>query len=1059
MNNSNRHFENVVIRASAGTGKTFQLSNRFLGLAAAEEPFDTILATTFTRKAAGEILDRVLVRVAEAALDDKKRAELAQFIGQGDLDRTRCLAILRGMLHQLHRLRVETLDSFFIQIARSFSLELGLPPGWQIVDEIADRRLQSEAVRAVLEDQSTADTVRLMHLLSKGDVARSVSGQMASLVTSLYQVYAEAPPEAWDALPRQKPLAPDELRAAMFDLSEAELPADKRFAKTREADLERFRSEQWEAFIGNGLVLKVLDRSERYYNKPIPPGMVVAYKKLIKHAQAMVVNMIANQNRATHELLGRFETAYSQLKIAQRGLRFDDVTRRLGAAWLDGRIDAVAYRLDARLAHLLLDEFQDTSPAQWNVLRPFAREVVESRGRDSFFCVGDVKQAIYGWRGGVAEIFEAINRELEGLTPGSLNQSFRSCPEVIETVNLVFDGIGENSVLGRYSGAAKRWAARFSPHSTALRDLRGYCAMETAPVAEEGRKQAHVTLAHAARRVAELRGETPGCNVGVLVRKNESVGRLIYELRQLGIKASEEGGNPLTDSPAVQLILSLLALGDHPGDTAARFHVARSPLGDALGFTRHDDAAAAWKLSERIRRKLLLDGYGPTLYAWMKQLAPECDARDLARLAQLVELGYTHEADATSRVDDFIELVRQRRVQDPMSSDVRVMTVHQAKGLQFDIVVLPELDVKLTGQPPQVVVGGAGPTEPVERVCRYVSKKTRALLPKTFVEMFDTHERQVVEEALCVLYVAMTRAVHALHMIVAPSKPPEKTMPATSSGLLRAALVGPGKIEPETVLFELGNPRWAATVTGDTASTTPEAEILERPLALRLAEGSKRPTRGLDRRSPSQLEGGPRVDLASRMRLDTSAALDRGTLMHAWFEQIAWLEDGTPDDAVLGQIAAKLGDGRADAAGLIQQFRAALEKPAIRAALSRATYRRPPTDHAGSAVHADGNVADPRWEVWRERPFAVRDEGAVLNGTIDRLVVLYNGPTPIGADVLDYKTDSLPTDRCEAIDARVEVYRGQLEAYRRAVATMFKLDPSKISARLAFVGPGVVRTV
>ena len=70
----------------------------------------------------------------------------------------------------------------------------------------------------------------------------------------------------------------------------------------------------------------------------------------------------------------------------------------------------MAYRLDARVAHLLLDEFQDTSPPQWRVLRPFARQVVDGGRRQSFFCVGDVKQAIYGWRGGVAEIFEAIDR-------------------------------------------------------------------------------------------------------------------------------------------------------------------------------------------------------------------------------------------------------------------------------------------------------------------------------------------------------------------------------------------------------------------------------------------------------------------------------------------------------------------------------------------------------------------------------------------------------------------------------------------------------------------------
>ena len=90
--------QNTVIRASAGTGKTFQLSNRFIGLLAAGQPLDGILATTFTRKAAGEILDRVLVRLADAVLDPEKLAELAEHVEGPPLDCGRCLGLLREML-------------------------------------------------------------------------------------------------------------------------------------------------------------------------------------------------------------------------------------------------------------------------------------------------------------------------------------------------------------------------------------------------------------------------------------------------------------------------------------------------------------------------------------------------------------------------------------------------------------------------------------------------------------------------------------------------------------------------------------------------------------------------------------------------------------------------------------------------------------------------------------------------------------------------------------------------------------------------------------------------
>ena len=105
-------FPNVVIRASAGSGKTFQLTNRYLALLNAGIEPDQILATTFTRKAAGEILNRILFRLAQAATDQAERQQLAEDINEKSLSREKCLALLRHTTSSLHRLRVGTLDSF-----------------------------------------------------------------------------------------------------------------------------------------------------------------------------------------------------------------------------------------------------------------------------------------------------------------------------------------------------------------------------------------------------------------------------------------------------------------------------------------------------------------------------------------------------------------------------------------------------------------------------------------------------------------------------------------------------------------------------------------------------------------------------------------------------------------------------------------------------------------------------------------------------------------------------------------------------------------------------------
>src|SRR5205085_10210526 len=118
----------------------------------------------------------------------------------------------------------------------------------------------------------------------------------------------------------------------------------------------------------------------------------------------------------------------------------------------------------------------------------------------------------------------------------------------------------------------------------------------------------------AAAEIARVAGEHPGRSIGVLVRRNSAVARLIFELRSRHqLSASEEGGNPLTDSVAVQLILSLLKLIDHPGDLAARFHVAGSPLGELVRFQQYDDDQAALALALRLRDQLFTTGYGRVL--------------------------------------------------------------------------------------------------------------------------------------------------------------------------------------------------------------------------------------------------------------------------------------------------------------------------------------------------------------------------------------------------------------------------------------------------------------
>ncbi|MCR4415123.1 MAG: PD-(D/E)XK nuclease family protein, partial [Thermoguttaceae bacterium] len=145
-----------------------------------------------------------------------------------------------------------------------------------------------------------------------------------------------------------------------------------------------------------------------------------------------------------------------------------------------------------------------------------------------------------------------------------------------------------------------------------------------------------------------------------------------------------------------------------------------------------------------------------------------------------------------------------------------------------------------------------------------------------------------------------------------------------------------------------------------------------------------------------------------------------------------------------------------DLTAYLAAFREALARPAVRAALTRATYQQPARGAAATPVHAGPRVRRPRWVVHRERSFALREGDILLSGQMDRLVVLHDADRVVGADVLDFKTDTLSVGDAEAISARTEIYRPQLEAYRRAAAQWLGLPRERVSARLVFLGPGVV---
>jgi ATP-dependent helicase/nuclease subunit A len=1060
----------LVIRASAGSGKTYQLAVRYLRHLLDGAAPDQILASTFTRKAAGEILARILTRLAKAGQSDKELHQLAAHLGVPSLSRRRCLTLLKELSRSLNRLRIGTLDSFFARLATSYTLELGLPPGWEIIDELADARLRRQAVEAVLGDLPTSDVRRLTALLSKADSGRRVSTLLQETVDQFYDIFQQTDEAAWHYRPRMKMLTDEECNATLEALRQIELPDLKSFRQALEKDCEAASSADWQTFISKGIAGKLAAGETKYGRREIPPAAREVYQRLLDHARSCLLQQLLSRTAAVYEILSAFDKVYVELKQRERGLRFEDVTRRLAEAFGTGghpdqALQQLAYRLDSDVTHLLLDEFQDTSRSQWQVMRPFAEKITQAAEGTSLFAVGDVKQAIYGWRGGVAEIFDAIDGELEGVTSETLATSFRSSQVVIDAVNELFNKLPGHPNLGQDEQTIRQWCKNVEPHMTA-RDLAGHVTLETSAEPEEQKaaERAVAVIAAAADRVQQIAAEAPSASVGVLVRQNKHIAPLIAELRDRNVEASEESGNPLTDSAAVMLLLSLLQMADHPGDTIARFHIATSPLGAQFDFVDHTDDARAVELAAQFRRQLLAEGYGPTLDDWARRLIACCSRRDVTRLGQLVELAYRFGEQATLRPGDFIRFVEQERVQDPSAARVRVMSVHQAKGLQFDVVVLLLLDHSLISMVPQFVTGGGTTTSPPDLVSVYACKEEQCLLPARFQAAFDQTRAASIREELCVLYVAVTRAVHALHMIIPPSSPTEKGPLCNTAGLVRAALTDGQPAPPSSILYEHGDRAWATAATtagtGRTATAPVAAGPTDDPAGpkVKLAPMADGRSRGMNRVAPSRSGPPASLRLSQLVEGSSSAALDRGSLIHAWFEQIVWLDDGPPDEQTLRHIARRHGFDDEQTVQHLRSFHDMLGRPAVAALLSQQSYtalQQPPLPRPVLDQLAAGPLSI---DVSREQPVAVQLQGELLTGTIDRLVLLRCGGQVIAADIIDYKTDAVPRGDAEEPE-RTSHYRLQLQSYADAIARIHRLADDRITSRLLFVQSGQVISV
>ncbi len=1036
-----------LLLASAGTGKTYRLTGRFLQLLVAGVPPERILATTFTRKAAGEILDRVLKRLVEAAEDPKKRAELDTDVGGGPRSAQEYRTLLAGLVRHIDRFRVLTLDAFFVQLGHLYALELGFPCDWDIAEEVDDRAMRRAAVGVALASADRDQWLTLLRDLQRADASKRIEQDLLDLAAEGRDAYLDSAAEAWGVVQPPAELPEEERREAERRLAALELPKTKKgdpvqhWVNSKTNALDCLERADWAGFLDIGLVKKLLAGEERFSRHEIGADVHAAFDPLLRQAAHALIGRIAVENAALYNWLERFENAYESVKRDERAFRFEDVPQKLAPRdeepFDEQELD-LWYRLDGKIDHLLLDEFQDTSSVQWRILRPVAEEILaDGTGERSFFCVGDVKQSIYGWRSAEPRLLKGLEHHplLAGVAE-PLSKNWRSSQIVLDAVNRIFGDVGSSAVFAEKSShreAAETWQESYREHRAA-ESLPGEVVLLRASEKGEDERAYEPALRMAADRTAAISAEAPRATIGILLRKNNHLTKLIYLLGERGLRASGEGGNPLTDSSAVLHVVSLLHLTDHPGDGMAALHVVSSPLATAFDWPARKDtlASRARQVARDARARIAAEGFGG-LCAWLRPTVHAgYDDWDRRRFEQLVDLAYAFDTRARTRADDFVDAVRETKVEDPASTRIKVLTIHMAKGLEFDAVILPELNEPLYRHEGLLKVRPE-PAGLFTEVSKRSSSDVRALDPN-LVRMNDEVEKSDLTESLCLLYVAVTRAKYRLDLIVQAGKPRSNW-----AGLLLEKLAGESSAGPAGVVWEHpDNVRpWLPVETGDVAESG--AEDLTRTAAPVAFRASSEP-RGLPRRAPSGQEGDGTVRGEEFLRLRDSRARVRGKLVHRWLEEVEWLEDFALDEPRLLALTADLEPDEDARREHLREFAGRLEQPALRGLLTRS---------------AQGVAADVGLEVWRERPFSMilpagdGEPGEVLwSGAFDRVVVHRRGDEVVCAEVIDYKTDEVDA---EGLEQRAAFYRPQLQAYRRVTAELLGVDASLVTCRTAFL--------
>ena len=824
------------LAANAGSGKTRVLTDRVARLLLDGVMPQNILCLTYTKAAASEMQNRLFRRLGRwtmldnaELIDELQELGIERSLDADDIDRARTL--FARAVEAPGGLKIQTIHSFCASILRRFPLEAGVNPQFVEIDERAQKLLLDEVVEAIADgpEQSSFDGIAQYFTgMELQDVLRAIL-DLAHLFEDM-----TTQDDIWSGFDLAPSYRDEDLATDCFLPGDAKIVFDLRAVLLTKAGNDFKAGVNLQAIKGSGLTVADLPVLESVFltksgaepftakigkfptkkTQPELPFMIQLEALMMRvegGRQRRLALRSAQRTKALYDFATEFLESYHDRKQTRGFLDFNDLILRTRTLLLDERVASwVLFRLDGGIDHILVDEAQDTSPAQWDVIRLLAQEFTSGQGaranvQRTIFVVGDKKQSIYSFQGADPEGFDRMRDQFaaqlleigQPFQSTTLDYSFRSSPAILGLVDQVFAdriGLGSQSEHLAYKselrGRVDVWPVFEKAEKAEIRHW-------TDPVDEVSTdhqdKQLADALAGHIQDLIETETLTQLDQKGVPFHRKITAGDflILVQGRQKLLfreihRACKEVGLPIAGADrlkvaaelAVQDIRSLLAFLALPEDNLSLAEALKSPL---FGWTEQDmfnlaqgrDSPFLWRslqnrktdFPETLRRltelRNLADFKRP--FELIEHILTSQDGRS-ALLGQLgheaaegidalVSQSLAYERGSVPSLTGFLvwldaDDLEIKRQMDSVGNKIRVMTVHGAKGLEAPIVILPDTAARKAPKTRDVI----------DHRGLAVWKPNSKFIPDVITPTLDALQSRQLEERDRLLYVALTRA-------------------------------------------------------------------------------------------------------------------------------------------------------------------------------------------------------------------------------------------------------------------------------------------------------------